>query len=178
MAHNGFAGMSMRRLAAACDVKVSTLYYYFPSKQALLRDVIRHRSYDELLHGPAPVDAKLAPRKRLVELLRTIWVGIQDERPVWRLLIGESQRGDPDAVQLALELVGTLEHALGVWLAEGFPEVTARQRAGVASVLVGQLMSFFLEDMVLPEGARAAGFERRANAIAALVFPRRAASSR
>jgi AcrR family transcriptional regulator len=163
----------MRQLAAACDVKVSTLYYYFPSKQALLRDVIRHRSYDELLHGPAPVDPRLTPRKRLVELLRTIWVGIQDERPVWRLLIGESQRGDPDAVQLALELVTTLEHALAAWLAEGFPEVPAKRRPDVASVLVGQLMSFFLEDMVLPEGQRNAGFARRAEAIATLVFPRR-----
>jgi AcrR family transcriptional regulator len=171
MARNGFAGMSMRQLAAACDVKVSTLYYYFPSKQDLLRDVIRNRSYDELLHGPAPVDGKLAPRRRLVELLRTIWLGIQDERPVWRLLIGESQRGDPDATQLALELVTTLEAGLADWVAEGFPEVPAARRADVASVLVGQLMSFFLEDMVLPEHERVAGFERRAEAIAALVFP-------
>jgi AcrR family transcriptional regulator len=172
MAADGYAGMSMRRLAEACGVKVSTLYYYFPSKEDLLRDVIRHRSYDELMRGPVPVEARLAPRARLVELLRTIWLGIQTERPVWRLLIGESQRGDPDAAALAAELLASLEDALTEWLATGFPELGAADRPAVANVLVGQLLSFFVEDMVLPPDDRADAFERRAAAVATLVFPR------
>lgn len=173
MASSGYAGMSMRRLADASGCKVSTIYHYFPSKQDLLREVIGRRSYEVLMRGPVPVDSDLAPRERLVALLRAIWQGIQDERPVWRLLIGESQRGDPDAVSLALELLASLEQAIAGWLASAFSEVDHDDRAAVSSVVIGQLLSFLLEDMLLPEPDRAAGFERRAAATAALVFPER-----
>jgi len=40
----GFAGTSMRDLVEACQCTKAACYYYFPSKEALYRDVVEHHS--------------------------------------------------------------------------------------------------------------------------------------
>jgi len=42
MASRGAQAMTMRNLAGACGIAVSGLYYYFPSKKALLAAVIQN----------------------------------------------------------------------------------------------------------------------------------------
>ena len=55
MSGQGSAGVSMRQLAAACNLNVATIYHYFPSKADLLRSVMEERRYDERLDRDAPV---------------------------------------------------------------------------------------------------------------------------
>jgi AcrR family transcriptional regulator len=171
MANNGVAGTSMRQLSNACGLNVATLYHYFPSKADLLRAVIADRNYDELLRVVSiPVDMSLAPRPRLERFLRAVWSEALSERPVWRLLVGESLRGDADALEVVRDLATNLDAAIDRWLGEAFPELPGDHTV-VSSVLSGQLLSFLLEDLVLPERDRRARLTARIAATAALVFP-------
>jgi AcrR family transcriptional regulator len=42
VAHLGFEGLRTRDVAAAVGVNVATLHYYFPTKEALIGDVLKH----------------------------------------------------------------------------------------------------------------------------------------
>ncbi|CAN0580868.1 unnamed protein product, partial [Ectocarpus sp. 12 AP-2014] len=59
-ANQHFASISMRQLAAACDVNMALLYHYFDSKQGLVRAALRHAIDDFLVEFddlPKDVDA-------------------------------------------------------------------------------------------------------------------------
>jgi AcrR family transcriptional regulator len=47
---SGYSGMTMRQIAASLKIKAASLYYYFPSKQHILFDVM-HSTVQELLAG-------------------------------------------------------------------------------------------------------------------------------
>lgn len=42
IARRGFEGLRTREVAASAGVNVATLHYYFPTKEALIRDVLKH----------------------------------------------------------------------------------------------------------------------------------------
>lgn len=67
-ARRGFDAASMRELAAAAGVQAATLYHYFPSKEALLREIFRG-FYDELAGFYAAFDEQLAADATLREAL-------------------------------------------------------------------------------------------------------------
>lgn len=170
MSEQGSAGASMRQLAATCGLNVATIYHYFPSKADLLRSVIEERRYGERLVDDAPaIDASLPPRARLAALLEWLWANALDEEAVWRLLIGESIRGEEAAAATATLVVDALAAALEMWLADGFPELDG-DRAALARIIRGQVFAFVVEHLALgavtPQVAR-----RRADELAALVFP-------
>jgi AcrR family transcriptional regulator len=45
---HGYAGMTMRQIAAQLDIKAASLYYHFPSKQDILFDLMRKTAGDLL----------------------------------------------------------------------------------------------------------------------------------
>ncbi len=170
MSEQGSAGASMRQLASACGLNVATIYHYFPSKADLLRSVIEERRYGERLAIDAPpLDAELPPRARLTGLLEWLWANALEEEAVWRLLIGESVRREPDASASAGELVAALADALEDWLRTGFPELRGDPRA-LARIIRGQVFALVVEHLAIgavsPATARA-----RATELAAIVFP-------
>ncbi|MCK6473221.1 MAG: TetR/AcrR family transcriptional regulator [Planctomycetes bacterium] len=87
-ARRGFDAASMRELAAAAAVQAATLYHYFPSKEALLREIFRG-FYDELAGFYAAFDASLAPGIPLREALAAFaraHRGFLEQRPSFALL--------------------------------------------------------------------------------------------
>jgi AcrR family transcriptional regulator len=195
IATHGVEGMTMRQLAGACGLNIATLYHYFGSKADLLGAIVDERHYDAGLRELAlPVDAGLAPRPRLAAFVAQLATQALGELRLWRLLIGESLRDDAVALAEARRLSGALERAVDRWLAALFPELGAGaatratgdpptlggsdpatpDRAAVTSVVTGQLLAVFLEEMLLDDGDPAAGaarIDRRAAATAAVVFP-------
>jgi AcrR family transcriptional regulator len=194
MAAHGARGMTMRQLAAACDLHIATLYHYFSSKSELLGAIVAQRHYDAGLRDLAlPVDPTLSPRPRLAALFERIAADAMGELRLWRLLVGESLRDDEVALAEARRLSGALADAVDRWLGEAFPELpgpdggdrpaapetngrdrpaaTGRTRADVASVVTGQLLATFLEEMLLADDDRPGRLARRAAATAAVVFP-------
>ena len=197
MAAHGARGMTMRQLAAACDLHIATLYHYFSSKSELLGAIVAQRRYDAGLRDLAlAVDRTLPPRPRLAAFLEQLTVEAVGELRLWRLLVGESLRDDEVALAEARRLSGALAEAVDRWLADAFPELpgadgdhgddhgggradgdrdesatAGRTRADVASVVTGQLLATFLEEMLLPEDDRPRRLAARAAATAAVVFP-------
>lgn len=170
MSDQGFAGTSMRQLAAACELNVATLYHYFPSKADLLRSVIAERRYGERLAVDAPyLDAEAPPRDRLAGLLEWLWANALDEESVWRLLIGESLRGEEAAAESATEVVDALATALEVWLTDGFPEISG-DRGALVRVIRGQVFALVIEHLALGAVTPAAA-KQRARELAAVVIP-------
>lgn len=170
MSEQGSAGASMRQLAAACGLNVATIYHYFPSKADLLRSVMEERRYGERLSldGP-PIRSDVPPRERLTALLEWLWANALEEEDVWRLLVGESLRGEEAAATSAAEVVEVLALALEEWLADGFPELTAEVPVA-ARVIRGQVFALVVEHLALgavtPAVARA-----RAAELAGIIFP-------
>jgi len=129
MAERGARGMSMRRLAAACDLNVATLYHYFPSKQDLFREAIAHGRYDALLANPFPDGLAGPPEARLAALLDHLFAEMVDTGDLWRVLLSECLHGDDDVLAPLLEMSAAFEHALGAWLADIVPDAAIDRQA-------------------------------------------------
>jgi AcrR family transcriptional regulator len=170
MSEHGADATSMRRLASACDLNVAAIYHSFPSTADLLRAVIAERQYAALLATPPIPDLGLPPRERLVALIVAMWEGSVEEESVWRLLLAESFRANPDALGVGAELIATVEGAFHAWLGELFPELTTEVGA-TSQVLLGQLFALLVENLFQPEAERADHARRRAEAVALVVFP-------
>ena len=154
MADGGGHAMSMRSLASACGLNVATLYHYFPSKAALLDAVIAHQNYDALLQYEIPlVDPHLGTRERLAALLDWMWMKMDEHDLMWKLLLGESLRGEPEAMRQGAELSDAFEKAIEGWLATFVPDLEG-DRELHARVLRGVVYGVYVETLPLPVGDR------------------------
>lgn len=170
MAEHGVHAMSMRQLASECGLNAATIYHYFPSKHALLEQVISMRRYDDLLGQDFGIDASLPAAQRLEALVMAIWDGMLGEDEMWRLLLGESLRGDPAVLTVAADLSARFEAALISWITALFPG-DGRSAETSARVLRGLVFGFFIENLPLPAAERRANLQRRAREIAAVATP-------
>lgn len=171
MGERGVHAMSMRSLASHCGLNVATLYHYFASKDEILAGVIEHRDYESLLATAPPIDLDAPPRQRLAALLGWIWTGMGEHDDLWRLLLGESLRGNDSVLAEAAELSATFEAALHRWLREGFADAFDDLAGGsrtTARVLRGVIYGFFVENLPLPAADREAFLARRAEEVAAV----------
>ena len=67
---HGYAGMTMRQIAARLRIKAASLYYHFPSKQDILFDLMRATA-SELLEGLRRIAASdNGPGQQLEEAIR------------------------------------------------------------------------------------------------------------
>lgn len=186
IATHGVRGMTMRQLAAACDLNIATLYHYFSSKSDLVGAIVDERHYDAGLRRLSlPIDAGLPARARLEAFFALLATESLGELRLWRLLVGESLRDDAVALAEARRLSGVLEQAVDRWLGDLFPELRdtaadprdragdpmAPDRAAVTAVVSGQLLATFLQEMLLGDDGRDTRIARRAAATAAVVFP-------
>ncbi|HKE76286.1 MAG TPA: helix-turn-helix domain-containing protein [Acidimicrobiales bacterium] len=170
IADRGLDGMTMRQLAAACDLNIATLYHYVPGKADLIAAIVDERRYDQGLRDlDLPIDPSLPPGPRLVALLTHVARSARGELRIWRLLIGEGLRGEPVARAEATRLSAALTAAVDSWLAKLFPEVAPARRHDVSSVVTGQLLAGFLDELLLDRGGDR--LAARAEATAAAVFP-------
>lgn len=171
MAEGGVHAMSMRKLATACNLNVASIYHYFPSKEVLVAEVVAHQSFEELLNQSPPVDRTLEPPERLAALLQWVWSEMSDHDAIWKLLVGESLRGNEQMVVAAFELSTAFEAALGRWLDDLFVELPV-DRSRFTSVLRGSIYGFFLELMAIDGPDRAALLAPRADELGAVLLGR------
>lgn len=159
MSEHGVAGTSMRMLAGAADLNVATLYHHFGSKEELLHAVLAERGYLERLRTDSPPAAVTgrgrAPAARLEKLVRWLWRASCEEEVVWRLLVGESLRGDASARAEALALVDGVDAAIAAWVGELLPELADRAEQ-VGRLVRAMLFSLIVEHLALgPDDERA-----------------------
>jgi len=171
MSEVGSHAMSMRQLASACNLNPATLYHYFPSKADLLRSVIEDRRYPEqLANDRPPVDASLAPRERMAKLVNWLLHMAADEQSMWKVLMGETLRGNEVASEATVELMGLIDGAFASWLTDSFPEFPGDDAAS-GRVLRCMVIASLFEDQCAGGEGRKARFRHRADDVAAVLFP-------
>ena len=156
MSEKGVAGASMRSLAGKCELNVATLYHHFPSKADVFRAVIEERGFTERFRTEGvPALPGDTPAERLTQLIGWLWREASQEEAVWRLLIGESLRGEPIARETSVALVAMLEQASERSLVSTVPELADRSTA-VAHAIVGLMFALIVEHLALgPDEDRA-----------------------
>jgi AcrR family transcriptional regulator len=70
MFERGYAGTSLRDVAQRVGLQMSSLYHYYPSKQALIVEIMHTTMRDLLAAVREAIDAETAPRRRLVAAIR------------------------------------------------------------------------------------------------------------
>lgn len=171
MSEQGAGSTSMRQLANACDLNVAALYHYFPSKDDILRSVIEERQYAlQLSELPIKISDQ-EPEQLVSDLIVTMWLGAKDEERIWRLLLGESLRGDPTAQAVGRELVGEIERALRSWLLQLIPDLPDEGSAAV-TLIMGHLYMAFMEQLFRPTEDDTAAVRAGGDTLAALIVNR------
>lgn len=94
----GFYGTSTRDIARAVGVRESALYHHFPSKEAILRELLAELGPGrvQMLAGldPAALLDALGPEqtlRRMVQLLLSVWA-TDEERKMFRIILSDGQR--------------------------------------------------------------------------------------
>ncbi len=149
MSERGAKGMTMRQLAAACDLQVAAIYHYFDSKDALLGAVVAERQYGSRMSDAFPIDPSAAAADRLRSLFRHVWEGALEEQAIWRLLISEGMHGEATVLPVGQALIDLLEPATRDWIVRFVPEID--DPATVAQLMVGQLLTGFVRHVFGPD---------------------------
>jgi AcrR family transcriptional regulator len=113
LAREGFAGMTIRMVAAAAGVGTATAYTYFSSKEHLVAEIFWRR----LNAGAAPASDDPDPTVRVVAELRTIAMLVADEQELSGAVTSALLGRDPDVAHLrariGVEIRKRLMRALG-----------------------------------------------------------------
>jgi AcrR family transcriptional regulator len=85
VAERGYAGTSVRDLAAAADANVASVSYHFGSRERLLNEAVLESFQDwtERLATLAHADPEAEPRTRMGVSLRALLAGIPDAQPLF-----------------------------------------------------------------------------------------------
>ncbi|WP_067847242.1 TetR/AcrR family transcriptional regulator [Nocardia lijiangensis] len=96
LAREGFAGMTIRLVAAAAGVGTATAYTYFSSKEHLVAEIFWRR----LVASPSPASEADDPHARVVAELRNIALLVADEQELSGAVTSALLGRDPDVAHL------------------------------------------------------------------------------
>ncbi|NEW40343.1 helix-turn-helix transcriptional regulator [Nocardia cyriacigeorgica] len=104
LAREGFAGMTIRMVAAAAGVGTATAYTYFSSKEHLVAEIFWRR----LAASPSPVSDDPDPKVRVIAELRNIAMLVADEQQVSGAVTSALLGRDPDVAHLRGRIGGEI----------------------------------------------------------------------
>lgn len=139
LAREGFAGMTIRMVAATAGVGTATAYTYFSSKEHLVAEIFWRR----LVAAPSPASEDPDPTVRVVAELRAIAMLVADEQEVSGAVTSAMLGRDPDVAHLrariGLEIRTRIERALGP---DADPDVVVSLELVYAGALVRAGMGY------------------------------------
>ena len=145
---HGYQAVSIRDIANACGVTNAALYYYFPSKEALFREVLRQhilRLTEALQH--AREHAANSPREQLIAMLEVYTRWVLAKRASFftlrRDLLALMQQGVKEGAQyplrgLKLAIIEPFDDLLQQATAQGLLQPPPGN-ASLSSILLGML---------------------------------------
>lgn len=95
-AERGFDGVSIRDIADACSIHVSTLYHYFPQKAQLYDDIVGHavaHFNDIFLRSLVETDDPKAGLRRFFERILTAWESDAPQAKIFDRMLMQQPRG-------------------------------------------------------------------------------------
>jgi TetR/AcrR family transcriptional regulator, transcriptional repressor for nem operon len=135
--HVGVQGMTLAQVAEAADVPLGNVYYYFKTRDDLVRAVVdaHRRAIDNLL---ADLDERTTPAARLKGLVHN-WTDVADDIAAWGCPISGisaelAKRGDDLGDCAATLLQPIVSWAASQFRELGRPNAAAEARSLVASV--------------------------------------------
>jgi AcrR family transcriptional regulator len=188
IAEQGYAGASLRKLAARVGMAQPSLYHYFTSKEDLVEQLIETFAGDMLALGPMVLPRELEEMPQMVREL-TFALYEHDTHPLFVRALFAISRSHPRWGKLLREIfVDRVEQSMHV-LAHPFVQrgdIDAREAVYLARMMINALGLKLMEERVLFE-ARELGPDVHAYAdfvvatmrevIRAMVAKRRAAGS-
>lgn len=134
LVEQGYRAMSMRRIAAACDMKLGNLTYHFPTREDLVRALLDavisayEVEFERIVHMPG-----LPPEHRLAAICRLILDDIRTKKTtrvfpeLWAL-----SNHDAFVLERVQELYARARQPLLEILSEIRPDLPAETRADLA----------------------------------------------
>ncbi|MBF6179033.1 TetR/AcrR family transcriptional regulator [Nocardia otitidiscaviarum] len=139
LAREGFAGLTVRMVAAAAGVGTATAYTYFSSKEHLVAELFWRR----LAATEPPVETDVDSTARVIAVLRQIAMLVADEPALAGAVTSALLGTDPDVAHLRLrigtEIRNRLVTALG---ADADPEIVETLESLYAGALVRAGMGY------------------------------------
>jgi AcrR family transcriptional regulator len=134
LVEHGYRAMSMRRVAAACNMKLGNLTYYFATKEDLVRELLDavissyEIEFDTIVH-----DVGVSPEDRLIELCVLVLedIGTKKTTRVFPELWALSNH-DPFVLERVQELYTRARVAIIDIVAEINPELPGDEREALA----------------------------------------------
>jgi AcrR family transcriptional regulator len=118
----GFSATRSEEVAQRAGVSKGTLYLYYPSKEELLKEVIRHNMVTEIAEGLEIVDRFTGPSAELLTLVYTLWwerIGETRASGIMKLMMSEV-RNFPEIAQFYVdEVIKPSERLLSLMLQRG-----------------------------------------------------------
>jgi AcrR family transcriptional regulator len=111
---HGLAGARLEDIAKQAGLSKGTIYLYFPNKEALFRDMVRHTVVSQLEEGERRFGSKSGSATvALTEFMRRYWTFIRSAQfaPLFRLIHAEIHKF-PDLARFYAEEVVTRTHRL------------------------------------------------------------------
>ena len=112
---DGFAGLTVRRVAAEAGVGAATAYTYFSSKEHLVAEVFWRR----LVNSPCAEHGSVDPSTRVTEVLGHICLLVADEPEFAGAVTTALLAKDPDVEVLRLRIGRDIRDRLGAALEPG-----------------------------------------------------------
>jgi AcrR family transcriptional regulator len=152
-ASGGFAETTMDAVAAAVGVSKASLYNYFPTKDALLQELVQRYSLMPELAELIDGIRALPPERAIPTLVGQIWPRLRERRELARVLVREVQ-SFPDRARVYAERIRmpayrALAQYLEARMARG--ELVLRDPLATAQCLFGMLWSFLLSQELMGE---------------------------
>ncbi len=118
----GFSATRSEEVAQRAGVSKGTLYLYYPSKEELLKEVIRHNMVPEIAEGLEIVRSFAGSSAELLTLIYTMWwerIGETRASGIMKLMISEA-RNFPEIAQFYVEeVIQPSEQLLSTMLRRG-----------------------------------------------------------
>jgi AcrR family transcriptional regulator len=118
----GFSATRSEEVAQRAGVSKGTLYLYYPSKEELLKEVIRHNMVTEIAEGLEIVEHFTGPSAELLALVYTLWwerIGETRASGIMKLMMSEV-RNFPEIAQFYVdEVIQPSERLLSLMLQRG-----------------------------------------------------------
>lgn len=171
-AERGFDATSVAEIADAAGVAKGTFYLYFPSKQALLEDVLRRYSLLPNIQELADSVADTSFEEAVHAFVRTAWRHLSTHRNLVLLALRELPGHLPRAQQAVEQIVVPANRLIAAYLEARL----GAQRAGEISLmvagrgLIGMVIAMFLTQEILGAGRFLPLAEEEITATIAQVF--------